>query len=298
MSTSFARQYDALRSGNAYVELANWSSITFTGSDRVKFLNSFCTNDVTKLAAGQNCEAFITNVKGKTIGYGLVDCWNDELVFVSVPDQAALLIAHFDRYIIREDVQLRDTTSERKYFHLHILPVITSSRWLGWELLGPYAGALMEVSANDVAQFRQALDDRNLVACDMEAFESLRIEAGTPMFGKDFDENNLPQEVGRDREAISFTKGCYLGQETVARIDALGHVNRRLAGVRFSGNDVPAAGTEILKDGGKVGYVTSAAFSPRLSAPLAIAMVRRGANTVGTSLESSSGDCEVVALPL
>ena len=79
----------------------------------------------------------------------------------------------------------------------------------------------------------------------IQRFDAARIEAGMPLFGVDFDDSNLPQEVGRDAEAISFTKGCYLGQETVARIDALGHVNQRIVGVRFSGTEVPAVGTEL-----------------------------------------------------
>jgi folate-binding protein YgfZ len=89
-----------------------------------------------------------------------------------------------------------------------------------------------------------------------------------PRYGVDFTEENLPQEVGRDREAISFTKGCYLGQETVARIDALGHVNHRLVGVRFFGSEVPASGTELTRECRIVGSGTSAAFSPKLNAPL------------------------------
>jgi folate-binding protein YgfZ len=118
-----------------------------------------------------------------------------------------------------------------------------------------------------------------------------------PLFGVDFDEQNFPQEVGRDREAISFTKGCYLGQETVARIDALGHVNQRLVGVRFDGSDIPGAGTELAQEGANVGKVTSAAYSPKLKAPLALAIVRREANNIGTRLDSPIGPCEVVALP-
>ena len=87
------------------------------------------------------------------------------------------------------------------------------------------------------------------MACGTAAFDALRIESGTPLFGVDFDEENLPQEVGRDELAISFTKGCYLGQETVARIDALGHVNQQLAGVRFAGPDVPDAKAELTQGG-------------------------------------------------
>ncbi len=119
-----------------------------------------------------------------------------------------------------------------------------------------------------------------------------------PRYGVDFNEENLPQEVGRDDQAISFTKGCYLGQETVARIDALGQVNQRLVGVRFFGSDVPAGGTGLTREDRFVGLVTSAALSPKLDAPLALAMVRREANAPGTRLVSAVGECEVVSLPV
>jgi folate-binding protein YgfZ len=124
-----------------------------------------------------------------------------------------------------------------------------------------------------------------------------RIEAGVPLFGRDITADNLPQEIGRDQVAISFTKGCYLGQETVARIDALGHVNRQLVGVRFEGNEVPAVGTKLTAEGKEVGQVTSAAWSPKLAAPLAIALVRRGHAKAGTRLTSASGDAVIVVLP-
>ncbi len=126
-----------------------------------------------------------------------------------------------------------------------------------------------------------------------------RIEAGTPYYGRDLSDANLPQELAHDARAISFTKGCYIGQETVARLDALGHVNRTLCGVRLAGSEIPPVGTEFTGGAGKsVGQVTSAAFSPRLDAPLALAYVRRGENMPGSRLESSLGSAEVVALPV
>jgi folate-binding protein YgfZ len=149
-----------------------------------------------------------------------------------------------------------------------------------------------------VSDFVRGLVAKRFVLAGPQAFETARIESGMPRYGVDFNEENLPQEVGRDREAISFTKGCYLGQETVARIDALGHVNQRLAGVRFFGSGVPSGGTELAREGRIVGSVTSAAFSPKLDAPLALAMVRREANSPGTRLSSAAGECEVVALPV
>jgi folate-binding protein YgfZ len=126
----------------------------------------------------------------------------------------------------------------------------------------------------------------------------VRIEYGMPLYGRDITLENLPQEVNRNAQAISFTKGCYLGQETVARIDALGHVNRLLVVVKFAGERIPSPGDELQIEGKPVGQVTSAAFSPRVSKPLALAYVRTASAAPGTRLASPVGDAEVVALPL
>jgi folate-binding protein YgfZ len=126
----------------------------------------------------------------------------------------------------------------------------------------------------------------------------MRLETGTPLYGVDFDDDNLPQEVGRNEQAISFTKGCYLGQETVARIDALGHVNQQLVGVRFDGEAIPTVGTELTSGGAVAGRVTSATYSPLLEAPLAIAMVRHKFLPTGTRLDSANGPCEIVSMPI
>ena len=128
--------------------------------------------------------------------------------------------------------------------------------------------------------------------------EQVRIEAGMPLYGRDISQKNLPQEVGRNAQAISFSKGCYLGQETVARIASLGHVNRSLVGVRFTGSDIPPAGTQLTADGKPVGHVTSSAFSPRLECPLALAYLRTGHHLPGTRLTCSGDQAEVVTLPV
>jgi folate-binding protein YgfZ len=165
-------------------------------------------------------------------------------------------------------------------------------------MLGPFEGSVIETHASDIVNLRELLANGGKAACGREAFETLRIEAGVPLFGVDFDERNFPQEVGRDREAISYTKGCYLGQETVARIDALGHVHQRIVGVKFEGEGVPPAGTELTADGNVVGRVTSATFSPRLGAPLALAMVRREQQALGSRFQSKFGAGVVLQLPL
>jgi tRNA-modifying protein YgfZ len=303
--STFAKQYDTLRRGDGFVVLPDWSSVTITGDDQKKFLHNFCTNDVNSLQPGECREAFFANAKGRVLGHGLIDCCDDELVFVGAPNQAFRLVEHLDRYIIRDDVQLRDTSGERAYvLGPPLLPVVAPDCPIALKPIGIGGSilcarcALSTVATNDLSRARRYLTSHGYEQCDTAVFEAIRIESGTPLFGIDFGEENFPQEVNRDRHAISFTKGCYLGQETVARIDALGHVNQKLVGVRFTGSELPVAGAELMKDGARAGRVTSAAYSPQLGAPIALAMVRREANAIGTGLESPVGACEVISLPL
>jgi folate-binding protein YgfZ len=310
---SFIAQYDALRSGHGVVYLADWSSVTLTGADRQGFLHNFCTNDVKRLVPGQSCEAFFTNVKGKIIGHGLITCRESELVVIGVPQQAPRLIEHLDRYVIREDVHLRDTTADRSYLLVSGIgparglfrnesPGQSDSaslpRFFPWNLIGAGGAGLIELAVHEVSAVLAALQSQGIELIDSQAFHAARIEAGVSLFGVDFDDRNLPQEVGRNEQAISFTKGCYLGQETVARIDALGHVNQQLAGVRFFGSDMPEPGTVLSSAGQTAGHVTSATFSPQLRAPLAMAMLRREQAAVGIHLDSRVGKCEVIKLPV
>jgi folate-binding protein YgfZ len=137
-----------------------------------------------------------------------------------------------------------------------------------------------------------------LVDLDAATFDVLRIEAGTPVFGRDVNADNLPQEINRDARAINFVKGCYLGQETVARLDALGHVNKILKGLRCEGPEVPAPGTALEADTKPAGTITSAAFSPGWNAPVALAIVRANRAQEGTKLTVAGQRAVVVELPM
>jgi folate-binding protein YgfZ len=136
----------------------------------------------------------------------------------------------------------------------------------------------------------------------LETYHALRVEAGTPLYGVDIDESNLAPEVGRTRQAISYTKGCYLGQEPIVRIRDLGHVNRSLLGVKIAAQEPVPRGTKLFREGKEVGQVTSSVVSPRLGATLALAYIRRGSDQAGTALEVEAGGgrraAEVVTLPL
>jgi folate-binding protein YgfZ len=314
--------YEALVRGVGVVPWLDRTQLEFTGNDRAAFLHNLCTNNVRALQPGQGCEAFITNVQGKTIGHGHIFCGAQSLILETVPAQAVKLLPHFEKYHIREQVAFRDCTPDccellvagdkandllRRLVddlppegRLNHRPVRLAGHEVSLrrvDLCGPRT-YLLSGEPSAIEAVWSALGQAGARPCGQEALEMARIEAGTPLFGQDITDKNLPQELARDALAISFTKGCYLGQETVARIDALGHVNQTLRGLRFDGPDVPPPGTDLTAQGKAAAHVTSAAFSPRLGAPLALAYVRRGHEAPGTALTSSRGTATVVELPL
>lgn len=313
-------EYQTLLEGTGFVVLPQQTQIKLTGADRVSFLHSFCTNDITALCPGEGCEAFITSVQGKILAYVFVFCHSHSLIVESKETNSFDLIRHFDRYLIREDVQLHDQSEQFSQI------LLSGSGWLNLlshftdqipvtplahvngqlngqsisirsvELTGSNS-FLCRVVREAVPAVCQSLRDKDALECGTEALEITRVEAGIPVAGVDVTEENFPQEVGRDDKTINFNKGCYLGQETVARIDALGRVNWMRVGLRFESAKVPTAGLELTDQGKTTGRVTSAVWSPRLKAPLAMAYVRHNYATVGDNLDSSLGLAEVVRFP-
>jgi tRNA-modifying protein YgfZ len=316
---SFANEYDALAGGCGFYPLTNWTVVTLLGADRQNFLHNMCTNDLRTLSSGEGCESFCTDVKGKIVAHLYVLLREDHLVLVTVPGQAERIISHLDRYIIREDVQLADESHAQAWTVLAgprspaVLggPPITLER--PWQnatcVLGGLVCVLVRfalpgreaylvgISRGQDAELRRVLCEAGATACGEEAWNSLRVESGLPLFGVDFDHSHLPQEVARNAQAISFTKGCYLGQETIARIDALGHVNKQLATLKFAESAWPTPGTTLTHHGQSAGAATTVGWSNRLGAALALGMVRRDGNAIGTMLESSCGPAEVVDTP-
>ena len=139
-------------------------------------------------------------------------------------------------------------------------------------------------------------------ACGWQAFETARIEAGIPRFGADMDETNIPLECGIESRAITYTKGCYIGQEVINRVHSVGHVNRELRGLRLADDlkALPQRGDKLFHAGKEVGHITSAAESPSLNANIALGYVRREANQIGNQLElrTSAGESPAQIVPL
>ena len=315
---------DSLFNRPGQFALDGWTTVRVAGEDRATFLHNMCTNDVRALADGSGCEAFFTDVKGKIIAHAFILATANEVLLVAVPGVAERLIPHLQRYVIREDVQLVDQSAELAWTLIagrgsaEALGRLTGAENLtfpaGWSHLQsqiagtparlvrcdlPWQGGFLAAcpSASD-EQFRD-----NLVAAGAPPFRdadwhALRLESGWPLEGVDFDGSNFPQEVGRDAQAVNFRKGCYLGQETIARIDALGHVNKRLATIRVDGETNPTPwGAELRAEGQPVGRVTSSAWSPTLNAVIGLAMVKRGFNDPGQRLTAGAATAEIIPTP-
>jgi hypothetical protein len=298
----------AATSTAALFDLSDRTRIELSGADRVPFLHSFCTNDVKRLSPGQGCEAFLTNVKGKVVGHVWIDALDSSLWLDADAGSAERLLPHLERYIINEDVTIADRSAD--WGELLVLGPEAAGRLArhgidvnGLDNLGHRAGQLgganvrvrrfdvgsqrgyaIFAERNQLAACWQCLVEAGLRAAGSEVWTALRIEAGLPVFGVDISDDNLAQEVGRTKTAISFTKGCYLGQEPIARLDALGHVNRELRSLRLTGGSVPVPGSRIFADAAGsavVGTVTSSAFSFATNSPLAMALLRSNASACG-----------------
>ncbi len=271
------------------------SVIRFTGNDRVKWLNNLVTNDIRKTSSGAVVECFVTNAKGRTLSHGIVFEEGSALTYLSWGrSQAALLLPHFDRYIIREDVQVADIGDQAEWLWCEasdsgnsIAPGEVDSRLIEHPALSPAWKLYRRSKSSDDS----AESPSTAFATLPNELEALRIMNRWPVVGIDFDDKNLPQELDRDATAISFTKGCYLGQETVARLDALGQVQKRLVKLKI---EAPSAaddgtlpfskGTLLSKNDQEAGVITSSIFDEKAGGWLSLAYVRRAFFTVGTEL--------------
>lgn len=258
----------------------SWSMVDVTGPDAVKFVQNLCTNDIARMPEGHACEAFFCDVKGRIQAHTIVCRTPDGCRVVVTSARAADLAAHIDRYHIREDLQIDAPQSPN--------------------LVLCFGGADQEVGAYPVDGLAAQLALSPPAAgrpLSEEEFQLHRIKHAFPLDGVDVDEHRLPQEVNRNALAISFTKGCYLGQETVARIDALGHVNRLLKPCRLAGQASVVVGDTWQAEGKTVAQVTSVAYAAEEDATYVLGYLRAEAAVEGAHLQTPSGQATVLAAP-
>lgn len=309
-----ATEYRAVRTGVGLVDRSDRGLIEVTGRDRASFLHAMLSNDIKSLGPGQGRTAAFLDVHGKVQALLYVWALEDRILIVTPPGLAAKTVQGLDHYLFSEKAALRDATGE-----LALLMLVgpgapaLAERLTGasppaepWaSARGRYDGEPMPVvrGGGETGEaevwlappaalgepVRRAVLDAGAVAVGSQAQESLRIEAGWPAYGTDVDPSVLLPEIPIERW-VSYTKGCYIGQEVVVRIRDRGHVNRHLRGLLIEGETVPAAGSPVLAGGAEVGRVTSAAWSFGLARPVALAFVRRAHATPGTAVEVRTGE--------
>jgi folate-binding protein YgfZ len=269
-------------------------AVRVTGPDAVSFLQGQVSQDVAGLAVGASAWSFVLQPQGK------VDSWfrvsrmaDDELVLDVDGGFGEALVARLERFKLRTKADFEllagwrclavRGASRRARGPGHAFAPESGWGIEGYDLLGPDPEAPGEARAGT-----------------MEEYEALRIECGVPALGRELTERTIPAEAGQsviDR-SVSFTKGCYTGQELVARIDSRGgNVPRRLQGLVLDGDAPPEAGAPVVIDGGEVGAVTSAAWSSRLDAVVALAYVKRDVD-IPTGAEVDGRVARIEALPL
>ncbi len=315
-------EYGALRNTAALVALPWLDRLVATGSDRLDFLQGMLSNDVKKLAPGTGCPALLLTEQGKTVADLTVLATEDAIVLDGVAEALAAAKVTLERFIVADDVDLGPAPGDPQAFavlgpdadavlgRLGIEAPATpyaharvTSGGLGVHVVrvtGPGAGGVIcWVAASDSAGW---VDRCRTVAAvtvaSAAAYEVLRIESGMPQHGRDVTGDTLALEAPYDA-AISFRKGCYLGQEVMERVTARGHVNRKLVGLAMADDVVPDAGTRLFAGEREVGWVTSAARSWRLGHAIALGYVRREHLEPGTALTLGAGGptATVRALP-
>ncbi len=310
--TNLDGEVRAVRSSAGVIDHSDRVKVRLSGPDRVPFLNGLVTQDVAGLGPGRWTYALVLNPKGKVVGdvwvYGLEDAFLLDLR----ADEADWVLDHIRKHVISDDVSVEPLPAAA---HLGLYGPLASAllrRVLGATVPPPATGTFATVPIGRKRWMLVATTDflrlsgfsfiswtdplegvwRALLAPGLplaigatpigrEAWNTLRIEAGRPRAGVDMDETTIALEA-RMESAISFTKGCYEGQEVIARATYQGHMNRLLVGFRIEGDVVPIRGDAVTVAGLKVGHVTSATYSPTLRYVIAMGYVRRPSDAPGT----------------
>jgi folate-binding protein YgfZ len=305
-------------------DLSLRARLRFRGPDRVTFLHNLLSNDVASLRHGTGCYATLLTRESKVVADANLLCMEDAIDLEldrTVKDRAK---AHLERFLVADDVEIEDRSEQETSLGIHgpraseilriALPdwdlprgelehrpaaiagaplLLVCDSWTG------DPGFEIVTACTDAAGVWRAIATAGaafgLRPAGMAAADILRLEAGRPRVGVDFDETHLVLEAGLER-GIHFSKGCYLGQEIVERASARGHVNKRLVGLRIDGDRVPESGARLTAEGAEVGHITSAVFSPHLCSTIALGYVRRALAAPGSAVAVELGGASVAAV--
>lgn len=259
-----------------------------TGPDSARYLNGQVTGDVAALKDGYASYAAVCTAKGRMEGDVYIASHGAEFYLDAELELRESLGARLDKYLIADDAVFEDISEGWKLSH-----VFGATPPPAPEAGFVISHARFGLPGHDVwSEGPEAFMIGEKVEADV--IETLRLEHGLPRWGAELTTNTLPPEAGPIMlEAISYTKGCYVGQETIARLKSVGHVNRTLVFLQSSSDSFPPAQTKLMQGDREVGVVTSAGFSPRLEKGIGLAYVQRQAAEEGTSLQSKNLDLTI-----
>ena len=306
-----------------FVDRSDRGRLLLSGRDRQSFLQGMVTNDVAALAPGQGCYALILDATAHVLADARILCRASDLLLDVEPGLASFVAETLDKYLIMEKVRIEEVTGEtaqvfvggeqasRVLAHLGVAgsalwsegqneqigigggeATVAATRLIagpGFDIYAPTAARadlIEEVRAAGAAEITAA------------ALDAHRIEVGVPRFGVDMDARVLAPETAQQARAISYRKGCYIGQEIVARIDARGHTNRTFVGFLLDDGDLPPHGEKVTVDGKEAGWVTSSVVSPALGRPVVLGYLRHEHAAPDTQVRIADRPARVAALPL
>ena len=306
--------YLALRESAAVMDLPGRGHLQATGEDRARLLHAMTTNHVEELVPGDCRYAFFLSSQGRILADVNIVCTEAALLLDTEPEAAEPIYQHLDRYIIADDVTLANLTERMSAIALEGpqsaavlermgIDAPASGHWTAWRTF-----AVAAVSATGQRGFRffvprseresviEWINGAGAVKTGHAEWNTVRLENGVARFGEDFTEREIPHETRLIDRAISFSKGCYLGQEIVERVRSRGQVNRQLMHLAIPGQTAPAAHTKLSLEGREVGEVTSAAYSPEAGLVFALGYVR--AQTIASGVQYSfEGGTATIAAP-
>jgi folate-binding protein YgfZ len=315
-------EYSAVRdAGAGLIDQSSRARILVSGSEAVMFLNGLITNDMKTLAVNSWMPAAFANVQGRLLAAVRIAHRADGFLIDTESATRETVITLLDRFTLAGDFHLQDLTDETAMFSVQGrgAPEIIS-RVFGGEAANVERQKIVNtqfgdatvnvirathtaedgfdlfVEANNSSKFHDALTAAGAAPISDATFETLRIEAGVPLYGIDMDENNVVTETNMD-DAVSFTKGCYLGQEIIVRIKHRGHVAKKLSGVVLADSTpVPRNSKIISSDGKEIGRVTSSTFSPRLERAIALGYLKYDYLAAGTEVKVATPESETSAI--
>lgn len=323
----FAAEYSALREAVGLVDTNFRAFFSFTGPDRQRYVNAILTSNVRDLKPGQGTVGLLLNPQGHILAEVEAFAREESILASSHAMIRERTFSTFDKFIIMDDVTLEDVTASKGTLDLAgpraaaVLAEMGVKNFADMPMLAHVGVKLGNISfgvvrrelAGDAAatlvagrerlpalwsELAQRVRSHGGAPAGMEAVNSIRLETGTPWFGSDYDEKQIPHEAGLEHSHINYEKGCYTGQEIVERVRSRGHVNRRLTELRFFSESAPAPGAKLVFGGNEIGSVTSTAFSPLLGQPIGLGYLRREHSAVGTRMDAAGIPAEVIEPPL